>query len=115
MQSTPGTENAAGRRAGRRYGSPKGLVLLLHRDDPALGIGDLAPLHTGHGVVELLGDCADLAVADVGVLALPDQLLDGGDDRSGAGAEDLFQLAVAGSLHDVGDGQRSVGTYRKPA
>ena len=57
-------------------------MLLLNRNDPALGIGDLAPLHPGHGVVQLLGDRADLAVADEGVLALPDQLLDGGHNGS---------------------------------
>jgi hypothetical protein len=69
-------------------------ILLLDRNDPALGVGDLAPLHPGHGVVQLLGNRADLAVADVSVLAFPDQLLDGGDDGGGAGAEDLLQLAV---------------------
>ena len=82
-------------------------ILLLDRNDPALGVGDLAPLHPGHGVVQLLGDRADLAVADVSVLALPDQLLDGGHDSSGAGAEHLFQLAFAGSGHDVGDAAKS--------
>ena len=47
-----------------------GSVLFLDGDDPALGIGDLAPLHTGHGIVQLLGDRTDLAVADVSVLYL---------------------------------------------
>ena len=31
----------------------EGSILLLNRNDPALGIGDLAPLHPGHGVVQL--------------------------------------------------------------
>ena len=69
------------------------LVFLFHRHDPALGIGDLAPLHTGHGVVQLLGDRADLAVADEGVLALPDQLLDRGNDSGSAGAGKAYPVA----------------------
>ena len=36
-----------------------GSIFLFHRHDPALGIGQLAPLHTGHGVVQLLSDRAD--------------------------------------------------------
>ena len=91
-----------------------GSVDLLHWDDPALGVGQAAPLHTGHGVVQLLGDGADLAVADVGVLALPDQFLDGGDDGGGAGAKDFLQLAFPGGGHDVGDGQLALDDLVAP-
>ena len=48
------------------------------------------------------------------MLAFPDQLLDGGDDSGGAGAEDLFQLALAGSLHDVSDGQLALDDLIAP-
>ena len=51
-------------------------------------------LHPGHGVVQLLGHRADLAIANVGVLTLPDQLLDRGDDCGGTSAEDLLQLCL---------------------
>src|SRR5699024_3118365 len=89
--------------AGRELDA-QGSVDLFHRDDPALGVGQAAPLHAGHGVVQLLGDGADLAVPDVSVLALPDQFLDGGDHGGGAGAKDLLQLARPGGGHHVGNG-----------
>jgi hypothetical protein len=48
------------------------------------------------------------------LLALPVQLLDGGDDGGRAGAEDLLQLALAGGLHDVGDGQLALDDLIAP-
>ena len=67
---------------------------LFDRNDPALGVRQLAPLDAGQGVVQFLGQLADLAAADVGNLALPVQLLDRGNDRGRAGAKDLLQLDV---------------------
>lgn len=54
-----------------------GFLRLFHRNDPALGVGQLAPLDAGQRVIQLLGQLADVAAADVGNLALPIQLLDG--------------------------------------
>ena len=58
-----------------------------------LGVGQLAPLDAGQRVIQLLGQLADVAAADVGNLALPIQLLDRGDNGSRAGAKDFLQLA----------------------
>ena len=69
---------------------------LFHGDNPALRVGQLAPLDAGQGVVQLLGQLTDLAAADMGDLALPVKLLDGGDDGGRAGAEDFLQLAFVG-------------------
>ena len=74
---------------------------LFNRNDPALGVGQLAPLDAGQGVVQFLGQLADLAAADVGNLALPVQFLDRGNDRGRAGAKDLLQLALVGSVRCV--------------
>ena len=79
-------------------------LLGINGNRPALGVGQFAPLDTGQGIIQLLGQLADLAAADMGNLALPIQLLDGGNDSSRAGAKDLFQLALVGSLHDVSNG-----------
>ena len=50
--------------------------LSRQRIGPAERIGLLAPLDAGEGVVELLGQRADLAVGDVGDLVHPLQFLD---------------------------------------
>ena len=76
----------------------------VHLDGPALGVGNLAPLDAGEGVIELLGQGADLALGNIGHIVLPLQFLDRRDHGSGAGAKDLLQLAVLGGSHDVGDG-----------
>ena len=41
--------------------------LRFNLDGPALGIRQLTPLDTGQGIVQLLGQGADLAAADVGL------------------------------------------------
>ena len=80
------------------------ILALADGDDPALFVGQLAPLDAGHGVVQLLGDGADLAFGDEDLVALPVQLLDGRDHSGGAGAEDFLQGALVAGLHDVLDG-----------
>lgn len=59
-------------------------------DAPAVLILDFAGLDAGDGIVELLGNGANGAIADGHDLVHIAQLADGGDDGGGAGAEDLF-------------------------
>ena len=80
------------------------VLLGINGNGPALGVGQLAPLDASQGVIQLLGQFADLAAADMGSLALPVQFLDGGNNSSRAGTKDFFQLALIGSLHDVSNG-----------
>ena len=54
---------------------------------PAHVVRELAPLDAGDGIIQLVGDRADLAVVDVGNVALIAQLADRRDDRRGTGAE----------------------------
>ena len=68
-------------------------ISVLDLDHPAVGIGEQAPLDTGQGIIQLLGQLANLAVADGDGLVLPDQFLNGRDDSGGTGAEDLFHLS----------------------
>ena len=64
-------------------------------------IGLSAPLDAGEGVVELLGDGADLTAVDHHVLVLPAHLADGGDHSGGAGAPGLVQLAGLGGVEEL--------------
>ena len=88
--------------------------LRFNLDGPALGIRQLTPLDTGQGIVQLLGQGADLAAADVGNLAFPIQLLNGADNSCGAGAEHFFQLAFLGSLHHISNGQFALDNLVTP-
>lgn len=44
---------------------------LTDRDNPALVIRQLAPLDTGQGIIQLLGDGSDFAVANENLLTFP--------------------------------------------
>ena len=96
------------------------LGFLLTRDNsvylysPAQLIRQLAPLDAGQGVVQLVGNFADLTVVDVSNIALVAQLANRRDNCSGTGAEYLFQLAVVGSLHNVSDRQALLGYRNAP-
>ena len=81
---------------------------------PAQLVRQRAPLDAGQGVVQLVGDLADLAAIDVRDFVFIAQLTDRGDNRRGAGAEYLFQLAVACGLHDVCDRQALFGHRDAP-
>ena len=66
-----------------------------------MGILSAAPLDVGEGVVQALGDLADLIVGDSDLLVAHGQLADGGDNGGGAGAPGLFQGAVLGGLEEL--------------
>ena len=59
-------------------------------------------------VVQLLGDRADLVVVDDHAVSFVEELTDGRNDRRGAGAERLVQLAVLVRLDHFVDGQLSL-------
>ena len=61
-----------------------------------------------------MGHFTDLAVVDVGNIALVAQLTDRRDNGSGAGAEYFLQRAVVGSLHNVSDRQTLLGYRNAP-
>ena len=87
---------------------------LLNRNSPAQLVRNLAPLNTGQGIIQLVRNLADFAVVDISDIALVAQLADRRDDRSGTGAEYLFQLAFLGCLHDISDRQALLGYRNTP-
>ena len=68
---------------------------------PAHVIGNLAGLHAVKGIIQFLGNGADLFVGDLVVGALVVEAADGRNDRRGAGGKDLLEGAVLGSSDDV--------------
>ena len=66
---------------------------LFYFISPAKSIRQFAPLNTGKGVIELLGNRADFTVVDAHDLIAPFEFADGRDYRSRAAAECFFQFA----------------------
>ena len=62
--------------------------------DPALGVFYLAPLDAGEGIVQLLGQRADLVAGDLIGHIVDVQFADGRNNRRRAAAKGLFQRAV---------------------
>src|SRR5439155_5992460 len=67
----------------------------LERGHPAVLVGLASRLHARDGVEQPRRDLARLAVVDQHVLALPAERAHRRDDRGGAAAEHLAQLAAA--------------------
>ena len=97
-------ESSPHRRAGRTpYSHFSVYYGLFYRSSPAIFVFQLAPLDTGQGILQFLGQLTDLEIVDDNGIVFVYELADWRYNSCCTGTECLFQCAVMACFHQVVD------------